>query len=91
MSTSTQIKNDPFVSTQDDVSSISAEDTLKLLQSLKIDPSSNTELKVLYETAKNGNSIDRENLMSIVNSLLANDPQHLNELVGSIGNFDIQF
>ncbi|KAI9269894.1 hypothetical protein BY458DRAFT_555845 [Sporodiniella umbellata] len=88
---SATINNDPFVISQDESSTISAEDTLKLLQSLNIDPSSNSELKVIYETAKNGESIDRENLMSVMGSLLADDSQHLSELVGSIGNFDIQF
>lgn len=68
---------------------ISAEDMLKLLDSLKLDPS-DTELHALVETAKSGQPVERETLMNIVTNLLA-DSQHLGELAGSIGDFEIEF
>lgn len=70
--------------------SISAEDTLKLVESLKLDIS-DVELEALIERAKKGESIERETLMNTVATILAADTEHLGELTGSIGNFEIEF
>ncbi|CAO3675230.1 hypothetical protein G6F70_004330 [Rhizopus microsporus] len=88
-----QAKNDPFVLSvaQGGEAAISAQDMLKLLDSLKVDPSSSSDLQTLVESAKNGEPVDRETLMATVANLLANDTQHLGELAGSIGNFEIEF
>ncbi|KAG0742004.1 hypothetical protein G6F57_006179 [Rhizopus arrhizus] len=93
MSNNNQINVDPFVLTpgQDKSLTISADDMLKLLESLKMDSSSSPELRVLYESAKNGETVDQDILMNTVSSLLANDSKHFSELMGSIGTFDIHF
>jgi hypothetical protein len=69
---------------------ISAEDTLKLVESLKLD-TTNSELQALVQRANNGESVERETLMNTVASLLSADSEHLGELTGSIGNFEIEF
>ena len=56
-----------------------------------MDSSSSPELRVLYESAKNGETVDQDILMNTVSSLLANDSKHFSELMGSIGTFDIHF
>jgi hypothetical protein len=69
---------------------ISPEDTLKLVESLKLD-TSDSELQAIVQRAKNGESIERETLMNTVAALLSADSEHLGELTGSIGNFEIEF
>ncbi|KAG1048375.1 hypothetical protein G6F43_009235 [Rhizopus delemar] len=85
--------NDPFVHipNQGEDTTVSAQDMLKLLESLELDPSSVPELQALYESAKNGKPVERDSLMNVVSSLLTNDSQHLGELTSSIGNFEIEF
>ncbi|KAK4509294.1 GTPase activating protein (GAP) for Rho1p [Mucor velutinosus] len=85
--------NNPFVNTptEGDDTNISAQDTLKLLESLKLDSTTNTEIQALLTRAKNGEAIEREVVMNTVASLLSADSEHLGELTGSIGDFDIQF
>jgi hypothetical protein len=63
---------------------------LKLLESLKLDPSDH-ELQALVETAKNGQPVERDHLMTIVGNLLSENSQYLGELTGSIGDFEIEF
>lgn len=63
---------------------------LKLLESLKLDPT-DTELQALVQAAKSGQPVERDALMTIVTNLLASDSQHLGELAGSIGDFEIEF
>ncbi|KAL9539308.1 hypothetical protein PS6_011261 [Mucor atramentarius] len=85
--------NNPFVNTpaEGDDTTISAEDTLKLLESLKLDSTTDTEIQALLARAKNGEAVEREVVMNTVASLLSADSEHLGELTGSIGSFDIQF
>ncbi|KAI8082486.1 uncharacterized protein B0P05DRAFT_537256 [Gilbertella persicaria] len=87
-----EIKNDPFVKDlkEGDDTRISAEDMLKLLESLKLD-ASDAEFQSLLLRAKNGEPIERETLMSVVTKMLSSDIEHLGELTGSIGDFEIQF
>ncbi|KAI9262649.1 hypothetical protein EDC94DRAFT_608754 [Helicostylum pulchrum] len=69
---------------------VSAVDMLKLLESLHLD-ASDTSLKELLEKAKNGQPVDRDTLMNTVATLLSDDTEHLSELTGSIGDFEISF
>ncbi|KAG0735288.1 hypothetical protein G6F57_014194 [Rhizopus arrhizus] len=91
--TTTKNNNDPFVHipNQGEDTTVSAQDMLKLLESLELNPSSVPELQALYESAKNGKPVERDSLMNVVSSLLTNDSQHLGELTSSIGNFEIEF
>jgi hypothetical protein len=63
---------------------------MKLLESLKLDTTSNAQLQGLLERAKNGEAIEREVVMTAVTSLLSADSEHLGELTGSIGNFELE-
>ncbi|KAG0904722.1 hypothetical protein G6F33_012715 [Rhizopus arrhizus] len=91
--TTTKNNNDPFVHipNQGEDTTVSAQDMLKLLESLELNPSSVPELQALYESAKNGKPVERDSLMNVVSSLLTNDSQHLGELTSSIENFEIEF
>lgn len=63
---------------------------MKLLESLKLDTTDNVQLQNLLERAKNGEAIEREVVMNAVTSLLSADSEHLGELTGSIGNFELE-
>ncbi|CAO3616988.1 unnamed protein product [Mucor hiemalis] len=91
MTATEENRSNPFVNApvEGADTTISAEDMLKLLDSLKLDPS-DTELQALVETAKSGQPVERDTLMNIVTNLLA-DSKHLGELAGSIGDFEIEF
>ncbi|CEP19081.1 hypothetical protein [Parasitella parasitica] len=80
--------NNPFVNTpaQGDDTTISAEDILNLLESLKVDNTSEPQLQAILERAKNGECMERDLVMSAVASLLPIDTDDLNEF----SNFDIQ-
>ncbi|KAI7887891.1 uncharacterized protein EV154DRAFT_326982 [Mucor mucedo] len=84
--------NNPFVNTpaQGSDTTISAEDMLKLLDTLKID-TSDTELQALLLNAQNGQPVERDTLMTVVTNLLSNDTKHLGELNENIGDFEIEF
>lgn len=63
---------------------------MKLLESFKID-TSDVELQALLQRAKNGERIERDTLMNTVATLLSDDSKHLDELAGTIGDFQIEF
>ncbi|KAI8638347.1 hypothetical protein BD408DRAFT_373617 [Parasitella parasitica] len=80
--------NNPFVNipAQGDDTTISAEDILKLLESLKVDSASEPQLQAILERAKSGECMERDLVMNAVASLLPADSDDLNEF----SNFDIQ-
>ncbi|KAG2235981.1 hypothetical protein BDF21DRAFT_425485 [Thamnidium elegans] len=69
---------------------VSAADMLKLLESFHLD-TSDVALQALLEKAKDGQPVDRDTLMATVATLLSDDKEHLSELTGSIGDFEISF
>ncbi|KAI7903273.1 uncharacterized protein BX663DRAFT_433696 [Cokeromyces recurvatus] len=69
---------------------ISLEDMIHLLESLKITISDHHELQHLAQLAKDGKALERDTLMDMITAILAADTEHLKELTNSIGDFEIQ-
>ncbi|KAI9360190.1 hypothetical protein BD770DRAFT_362306 [Pilaira anomala] len=91
MTVAKENSTNPFVSTPEGGdTTVSAEDMMKLLESFKID-TSDVELQTLLQRAKNGERIERDTLMNTVATLLSDDSKHLDELAGTIGDFQIEF